>query len=97
MEQADLVTYIEQAEESKYGIKFHVNGDAAVQTTLNALEEVANTMGLSQSYFLEHAALIDDDDYARINILGVCASVQPPLALVGEYSDQADFCQPGRP
>ena len=74
-----------------YSLKFHVNGDAAVQVALNALESVELERGtLRQRYVFDHVVLVSPDDYARMHRLNVVASVQPAHALVGQYGDQAD-------
>ena len=87
----DLITIIEHAETFGYSIKFHVNGDAAVRATLDALEAVQSEIGtLTGQYLFEHTVLIDPADYDRIYNLGVTISIQPPHALVGIYGDQAD-------
>ena len=90
-EEEDLVAFIRHAEEFHYTLKFHVNGDAAVQKTLNALETVENELGaLHQHYIFDHVVLIAPADYGRMYRLGITASIQPSHALVGQYSDQAD-------
>ncbi|MEC7984701.1 MAG: amidohydrolase [Myxococcota bacterium] len=87
-EEDELYSFIEAAEEHEFGLKLHVNGDAAVQTVLNALENYNGI--LKQTYLLEHAVLLDPLDYARAHDLGVCISVQPGIATLGPYSGQAD-------
>ena len=83
----DLIRVITKAEENRLSIKFHTNGDAAVQTVLNAIEAQQGVM--EQSYILEHVALLDPLDYTRISDLGICASIQPGIASMGRFSDQA--------
>ena len=93
----DLVEAIEHAELHHYDVKLHVNGDAAVHTALNAMEQVQANMGeLNQQYNFEHVVLINPEDYDRMYNLGVIASIQPSHALVGIYGDQADHWQDGR-
>jgi len=87
----DLIEIVEHAETFGYSIKFHVNGDAAVRTALEALETVQSRLGtLTGQYLFEHTVLIDPSDYDRIYNLGITVSIQPPHALVGIYGDQAD-------
>jgi predicted amidohydrolase YtcJ len=77
-EPATLTDIARAAESEGIPLKWHVNGDAAVTATLNALEEVgAELGGLEQVHTLEHATLIDAGDYARMQTLGVVASIQP--------------------
>jgi len=84
----DLAVIISTAEQENHTIKFHTNGDAAVQAVLNA---IANHEGIiQQNYILEHAVLLDPTDYMRMYELGICASIQPGIASLGRFSDQAD-------
>ena len=93
----ELVQVVQHAESFGYGVKFHVNGDAAVRACLDALEIVHSLLGtLRQQYLFEHTVLIDPADYDRIYNLGVTVSIQPAHALVGIYGDQADHWQEGR-
>ncbi len=86
-----LIPFIQHAEEHHYDLKLHVNGDAATQAALDALEIVeAELDGLQSSYVFEHVVMIAPGDHARMLRLGVTASVQPSHALVGLYGDQAD-------
>ena len=87
-EEEDLYPFIAAAEENGFALKLHVNGDAAVQTVLNALENYNGI--LTQTYLLEHAVLLDPLDYARAHDLGVCISIQPGIATLGPFSGQAD-------
>ena len=96
-EEDELVQVIQHAETFGYSVKFHVNGDAAVRASLNALETVQTLQdGLDQHYLFEHTVLIDPADYDRIHNLGVTVSIQPAHALVGIYGDQADHWGEGR-
>jgi len=84
---ADLEAVIQEAEALSMSLKFHVNGDAAVTATLDALESVAAREGLSQSHVLDHVVLISDQDRLRMAELGIVASVQPSHALVASFGD----------
>ncbi|MAA78467.1 MAG: hypothetical protein CL916_04345 [Deltaproteobacteria bacterium] len=84
----DLTQVIRKSEENQLSIKFHTNGDAAIQTVLNAIE--AQSKSVEQRYILEHVALLDPIDYLRLYELGICASVQSGIASMGRFSDQAD-------
>jgi predicted amidohydrolase YtcJ len=84
----ELGIIIERAEEERFSVKFHTNGDAAVQAVLNAIEHHGGI--LEQSHILEHVALLDPLDYMRMSDLGICASVQSGIASMGRFSDQAD-------
>ena len=86
--QEELTQVIAKAEENQLSIKFHTNGDAAIQTVLNAIE--AQSQSVEQRYILEHVALLDPIDYLRLYELGICASVQSGIASLGRFSDQAD-------
>jgi len=87
----ELTEIVSQAEAHGLALKFHVNGDAAVSATLDALESVAVTDGLDQQHVLEHVVLISDYDRDRLNTLGLVASVQPSHALVAEFGESADL------
>lgn len=86
--QEELTQVIKKAEENRISIKFHTNGDAAIQAVLNAIE--AQSQSVEQRYILEHVALLDAMDYLRMYELGICASVQSGIASLGRFSDQAD-------
>ncbi len=93
----EIQKLVEHAESHQYNVKLHVNGDAAVRATLDAMEQVQQERGqLTQQYLFEHAVLIDPADYDRIYNLGATVSIQPSHALVGIYGDQADHWQDGR-
>ena len=85
----DLGTLVASAEEHQFSIKFHANGDAAIQAVLNAIESYAGIR--AQSYIIEHAVLFDPEDYARAHDLGVCIGVQSGIASLGRFSDQSDI------
>ena len=91
-----LIPIIEHAEQNDYDLKMHVNGDAAVQAALDALEAVDSATPLEQRHILEHVVLIDPADYTRIAALGLTASVQPSHRLVAAYGDQAEHWSDGR-
>jgi predicted amidohydrolase YtcJ len=92
-----LQTFITHAETYEYSLKFHVNGDAAVHATLNALEIVEQELGaLKQTYTFDHVVLISLEDYGRMNRLGIIASVQPSHSLVGQFGMQADHWNDAR-
>lgn len=60
---------------------FHVIGDRAVDTVLNAFETVAQRVGtaavLAGRHRLEHAEAVSPENVERIAALGLVASVQP--------------------
>ena len=90
-EQTTLTQMIREAEALGMGLKFHVNGDAAVHATLNALETVDTEVGgLAQKYVLDHVVLINAADRARMATLGIVASVQPIHALTAKYGTSAE-------
>ena len=60
----------------------HAMGDAAVTTCLDAIEAGAPS-GSALQHVIEHAVLVDPDDLARMQTLGVIASVQPILRVFG--------------
>lgn len=87
----DLTAIIAATEEEKMPLKLHVNGDAAIDAALTAMETVAAANGgLDQRYIFEHAVLPDDADYARMQTLGVIASVQPTHYIAASFGDTAD-------
>lgn len=87
----ELLSFIRHAEEHHYDLKLHVNGDAATQSALDALETVEAELGsLSSRYVFDHLLMIAPGDYGRMLRLGVTASIQPSHALVGLYGDQSD-------
>lgn len=86
-----LTHMVREAEALGFGLKFHVNGDAAVQATLDALETVDSEVGgLQQKYVLDHVVLINAVDRARMATLGIVASVQPIHALTAKYGTSAE-------
>lgn len=93
----DIEKAITHAETHHYDVKLHVNGDAAVRTALDAMENVRSNLGqLNRRYNFEHVVLVNPEDYDRMYNLGVIASIQPSHALVGIYGDQADHWDGGR-
>ena len=60
---------------------FHVIGDAAVTTVLDALQRVVDRFGgpavASCGHRLEHLEMVTADQAGRLGSWGVCASVQP--------------------
>jgi predicted amidohydrolase YtcJ len=85
---AELTDVVDEAEERGLALKLHVNGDAAVDAALDAMEAVATLRGgLLQQHVLEHAVLCDDDDRRRMAELGVVASVQPAHWLAAQFGD----------
>jgi predicted amidohydrolase YtcJ len=85
----DLVAIVRTAESRGMALKFHVNGDAAIDATLTALETVAADSGLAQTHVLDHVVLTDADDAARMAILGVVASVQPSHFIAAQFGETA--------
>ena len=87
----ELIPFVRHSEEHGYDLKLHVNGDAAIQAALDALETVESELGELQSHYVfDHLLMIAPGDHARMLRLGITASVQPSHALVGLYGDQAD-------
>ena len=84
----ELGLIVQRAEQEGFSVKYHANGDAAVQAVLNAIENYGGI--LEQSHIIEHVALLDIPDYARISDLGICASIQSGIASMGRFSNQAD-------
>ena len=86
-----LIDVIREAESLQVPLKFHVNGDAAVTATLNALETVeAENGGLVHAPVLDHIVLTDPDARARMARLGIIASVQPIHALTAHLGTSAE-------
>jgi predicted amidohydrolase YtcJ len=87
----ELLPFIRHAEEHRYDLKLHVNGDAATQSALDALETIEAELGsLNSRYIFDHLLMVAPGDYGRMLALGITASIQPSHALVGLYGDQAD-------
>ena len=81
----DLIAITAAAEEEGIDLKWHVNGDAAIAATLDALETVSEQNGgLQQRHSFEHVVLINQADLARMQTLGVFASVQPVHYVVAD-------------
>ncbi|MBT3222627.1 MAG: amidohydrolase family protein [Proteobacteria bacterium] len=79
------------AEEEGIDIKWHVNGDAAVTATLDALEAVSDQNGgLEQIHSFEHVVLVNEADLARMQTLGVIASIQPVHYVVSGLGKAPD-------
>lgn len=91
LDEAQLARLFEASEAAELPLKLHVNGDAAIDATLSAMEQVAAARGgLSQRYVIEHCVLPDDDDLARLQSLGVVVSVQPTHYVAAQFGDVAD-------
>jgi predicted amidohydrolase YtcJ len=89
--QEQLNAIVLRAEDLHLDIKFHVNGDAAVRSALDAIENAQTVNGgLTQRHIFEHAVLVDPDDLARMQQLGVIASVQPTHQVASALGDVAD-------
>jgi predicted amidohydrolase YtcJ len=89
--QDELNAIVLRTEELGMDIKFHVNGDAAVHSALDAVEYARTERGeLHQRHVFEHAVLVDPPDLARMQELGVIASVQPTHILAAKLGDVAD-------
>jgi predicted amidohydrolase YtcJ len=87
---AGLTQVIAEAEARQVPLKMHVNGDAAIDTALDAMEAVATQNGgLEQRYAFEHVVLPSDSDFARMQALGVVASIQPTHYVAARLGDTA--------
>lgn len=87
----ELTQILEDAEDYGLSLKIHANGDGAVTTALDAFEAVAaKNGGLTQAHGLDHAVLIDPEDYVRIAELGIAINAQPSHWLGARSSDTVD-------
>jgi predicted amidohydrolase YtcJ len=85
-----LAGIVSDADQRGIPLKFHANGDAAVDAALDALEAASSANGgLSQQNVIEHAVLLSDVDRSRIVALGLVASVQPTHYLASSLGDTA--------
>lgn len=82
-----LNAIVAEAEARGIPLKMHVNGDAAIDAALDALEAAAP---LTRQHVLEHVVLPDADDYARMQVLGVVASVQPTHYVGARFGETAE-------
>lgn len=72
---------------------FHVIGDGAVRSGLNAVEAALDTNGPNDNrHHLAHIQVVHPDDIARFAALGVVANAQPLWACNDEY--QTDLTRP---
>jgi len=73
-----LQRLIAKAEALRLPLKFHVNGDAATESVLKALESVVRDNGeLNVQHSLEHLGFVNEDQLRRIEQLELVASIQP--------------------
>lgn len=87
---SDLHDAVAAAEAAHIRLKLHANGDAAIGEALDAFEAVANENGgLTETHNIEHAVIPSDDDYARMNQLGLIASVQPTHYVAASFGETA--------
>lgn len=74
MSQKEIITAIKDADAAGLPIIAHAIGDAAVRTTLDAIERADPK---TKNQRIEHAQFIDEHDIPRFAKLGVIASMQP--------------------
>jgi len=85
-----LTEIVRQAESRNIPLKFHVNGDAAIAASLDALETIdIENGGLTTTPIFEHAVLPGEGDRTRMATLGVVASLQPIHYLTAQYGSTA--------
>jgi len=85
-----LAEVVREAETHGVPIKFHVNGDAAIDLALDALEMVeAERGGLDNQYVFDHVVLPYEGNRQRMAALGVVASLQPIHGMTALLSDTA--------
>ncbi len=76
--QHELVALTQRAAAGGIAVAIHAIGDRAVRRALDALAEARRIEGGTKlRHRIEHAQLVDPDDFARFAALGVTASVQP--------------------
>ena len=85
-----LTEVVREAETHVVPIKFHVNGDAAIDLALDALEAVdAERGGLDNQYVFDHVVLPYEGNRQRMAALGVVASLQPIHGMTAALTDTA--------
>jgi len=62
-----------------FQVAVSASGDAAVTTTLNAIEELSETYKGDRRWRIEGAEIVDPADLARLGQYGVAVSMQPQL------------------
>lgn len=91
----DLVTYVDELHRIGYQLEFHVIGDAATRTALDAIEAIdADPADVAARHHrLTHTYLVHPDDVGRFAELGVVADFQVgPESSATDYHDYlADF------
>jgi predicted amidohydrolase YtcJ len=86
----ELSEVVREAESHRVPIKFHVNGDAAIDLALDALEMVeAERGGLDNLYVFDHVVLPYEGNRQHMAALGVVASLQPIHGMTAALSDTA--------
>lgn len=80
---------VAQLDRRGFQIMTHAVGDAAVRMTLDVYELAKKENGPRDRRFrIEHIEVLDPDDLARFNMLGVIASMQPLHFAGGEDSER---------
>jgi len=74
---SELAGHIEQCVEAGQQTGFHVIGDVAVETALDAFEAVGADRVVGGRHRLEHVEAASQESVARMRSLGLVASVQP--------------------
>jgi predicted amidohydrolase YtcJ len=83
-----IKSWVVEADQEGFQIRFHAIGDGAVRLGLDAFEEAQKVNGKRDSrHALEHVEVINPNDFSRFRELGVIASTQPShLALMPRTS-----------
>ena len=84
----ELRTLMAAARDAGIGAAIHAIGDRANTAVLDTFEE------LGMAGVIEHAQLVQEEDFARFRELGLAASVQPEHAM--DDRDVAEMFWPGR-
>ncbi|MCJ2178483.1 amidohydrolase [Novosphingobium album (ex Hu et al. 2023)] len=77
MNQTQLGNLMSRAAIDNFQVAVHAIGDEANATVLNAIDELSETYTGDRRWRIEHAQIVDPDDFARFGTHGIIASMQP--------------------
>ncbi|NOX29102.1 MAG: amidohydrolase [Actinobacteria bacterium] len=90
-----LRTYVNELHALGYRLSFHVIGDAAVRSALDAVESINDTPDAiaDRRHLATHTYMVDDDDLDRFAEIGVVADFQqsPDAIDAGYHEYLSDF------
>ncbi|MBN1265335.1 MAG: amidohydrolase [Anaerolineales bacterium] len=97
MDEEQLIEILKQSHSAALPLAIHAIGDLANHTALNAIQKARSMHkeGLSPylTHRIEHAQLLNENDYARFQTLNITASMQPVHATSDMHMAQQNWGQ----